>query len=722
MAIVDQGLRVFPCHSGGTKPKAPMVNNWPSVASSDGQVAVSQWARTPGAAIGLPTGSAQKLADGMKLLVLDLDKKPDGDGWDSLREITKQIGSLPATLTVSTPSGGHHLYFKIPGDAKVTISASALGKYIDVRCDGGYVIAPGSELIGKGRYEIVTQRQPVAELPRAWLDRLTSRGKRQRLNTGRTARALPEISNETAHGLAVVGEVKRELSNAFPGQRNDQLNASAFKLGILVAQGHLKKETAFDALIEGAITNGLFQEDEDSAHRTIESGLEAGIEEGREESAEALTTLTEDSLALLFADRFEGKFLHDHTRAAWFQWDGSCWRHDNKQSALMASRELIRAETAGMKGTAPLNKVSAARAILAGAAADPKLAITHEDWNRDPWLLGAPGGIVDLKTGALLPPDPAKRINAQTLVAPAEPGTPMPRWKKFLHEVTQGDKELQRYLQQIAGYCLTGSTTEEAFFFIHGPGGNGKGVFIGALGAIMQDYGRSAPMQTFMASKNDRHLTELARLLDARLVTASETEEGRQLALARIKELTGNERPIAANFMRKDHFEFVPQFKLVLTGNDKPKIPSVDDAIRRRMRLVPFTFKPAEIDPELKDKLKAEYSAILRWAIEGCLDWQQNGFVEPKVVREATDDYLEEEDVRSQWLEERTIKERGAFTMTADLYADWQRWAASHNHAVGAPNDFGRWLAKQGLKPGKKKGRGFLDIRLIPSEMDGWDR
>ena len=294
MAIVDQGLRVFPCHSGGTKPKAPMVNNWQSVASSDGQVAVSQWARTPGAAIGLPTGSAQKLADGMKLLVLDLDKKPDGDGWDSLREITKQIGSLPATLTVSTPSGGHHLYFKIPGDAKVTISASVLGKYIDVRCDGGYVIAPGSELIGKGRYEIVTQSQPVAEHPRAWLDRLTSRGKRQRLSSGRTARALPEISNETAHGLAVVGEVERELSNAFPGQRNDQLNASAFKLGILVAQGHLKKETAFDALIEGAMTNGLFQEDEDGAHRTIESGLEAGIEEGREESAEALTTLTED--------------------------------------------------------------------------------------------------------------------------------------------------------------------------------------------------------------------------------------------------------------------------------------------------------------------------------------------------------------------------------------------------------------------------------------------
>ena len=136
---------------------------------------------------------------------------------------------------------------------------------------------------------------------------------------------------------------------------------------------------------------------------------------------------------------------------------------------------------------------------------------------------------------------------------------------------TKGDVALQRFLQQMAGYVLTGDTTEEIFFFIHGPGGNGKGVFIGALGAIMGDYAKAASMQTFMTSKSDRHLTELARLVDARLVTASETEEGRQLAVARIKELTGNERPITANFMRQDHFEYVPGFKLVLVGNDKPK-------------------------------------------------------------------------------------------------------------------------------------------------------
>ena len=132
--------------------------------------------------------------------------------------------------------------------------------------------------------------------------------------------------------------------------------------------------------------------------------------------------------------------------------------------------------------------------------------------------------------------------------------------------------------------------------------------------------------------------------------------------------------------------------------------------------------KLAEIDPELKTKLKAEYPAILRWAIQGCLDWQQNGFVEPEVVRQATDDYLEEEDVRSQWLEERTVRDGGAFTLSAELFADWQGWAISRNHAVGGSTDFGRWLGKQGFATKKKTNRGFTGLRLKPEEKEPWDR
>jgi putative DNA primase/helicase len=157
----------------------------------------------------------------------------------------------------------------------------------------------------------------------------------------------------------------------------------------------------------------------------------------------------------------------------------------------MASRDLIRGESKAKEW----NKTGVAKAVLTAAAADPRTAITHKDWNTDPWLLGVPGGILDLKTAELLPADPEKRINSQTLVAPAEPGTVGVVWKKFLDEATKGDIELLRLLQQMAGYLLTGDTSEEIFFFIHGPGGNGKGVFMGAIGAIMRDYAKSASMR-----------------------------------------------------------------------------------------------------------------------------------------------------------------------------------------------------------------------------------
>jgi putative DNA primase/helicase len=128
-------------------------------------------------------------------------------------------------------------------------------------------------------------------------------------------------------------------------------------------------------------------------------------------------------------------------------------------------------------------------------------------------------------------------------------------------------------------------------------------------------------METFTASNSDRHPTDLAMLRGARVVTAQETEEGRRWAEARIKALTGGD-PITARFMRRDFFTYTLQFKLVIVDNHKPLLRSVGDAERRRFNIVPFTHKPTVPDPELPDRLRAEWPAILRWAIDGALDWQ----------------------------------------------------------------------------------------------------
>src|SRR5262249_10367109 len=164
-----------------------------------------------------------------------------------------------------------------------------------------------------------------------------------------------------------------------------------------------------------------------------------------------------------------------------------------------------------------------------------------------------------------------------------------------------------------------------------GPGGNGKGTFVGALHEIMGDYAAAASMDTFLASRHERHTTDLAMLRGARLVIASETQKGRAWDEQRVKALTGGD-PVTARFMRKDNFTFRPMFKLLLTGNHKPSLRGVDEALRRRIHVIPFAFRPGRPDPTLKERLRAEHSRILQWAIEGCLDWQQHGLMVPARV------------------------------------------------------------------------------------------
>ena len=151
------------------------------------------------------------------------------------------------------------------------------------------------------------------------------------------------------------------------------------------------------------------------------------------------------------------------------------------------------------------------------------------------------------------------------------------------------------------------------------------------VAGVLGDYHRTAPIETFVASNGDRHPTDLAGLRGARLVTATETEEGRRWAEAKIKQLTGGDT-ISARFMRQDFFEYRPAFKLAIAGNHKPSFRSVDEAIRRRFHLVPFavTIPPEERDGDLAEKLKAEWPGILAWLIEGCLAWRTEGLRPPK--------------------------------------------------------------------------------------------
>jgi putative DNA primase/helicase len=321
--------------------------------------------------------------------------------------------------------------------------------------------------------------------------------------------------------------------------------------------------------------------------------------------------------------------------------------------------------------------------------------------------------MTNLKTGVARE---SRRVDYCTKAAAVSPGGDCPRWREFLAEITDGDAELQSYMQRMAGYCTTGITTEHVMFFCHGTGANGKSVFINTLAGIWGDYAVTAPMETFTVSRSDRHPTDLAMLRGARLVVAQETEKGRCWAESKIKALTGGDR-ISARFMRQDFFEFTPQFKLLIAGNHKPGLRGVDEAIRRRLHLIPFnvTIPPEKRNPRLFEELKTEWKGILRWAIDGSIEWQRIGLVPPRAVVDATERYLASEDSMANWIEDRCEEDPGFSATRAGLFNDWKEWAENGGEHPGAAKEFFDTLEQRGFRQFKDRGnRKFRGLRLMP--------
>jgi len=423
---------------------------------------------------------------------------------------------------------------------------------------------------------------------------------------------------------------------------------------------------------------------------------------------------TEDALAAEFSQRHGEDWRHVAVWGAWLTWTGTRWEREGTLRAFDLARHVCRAAANRTNNARVRTKLSQAATVAAVerlARADRRHAATAEVWNRDPWLLNTPAGIVDLRSGALAPHD---RSLCMTKITSAAPGGDCPAWLAFLDQVTGGDLELQAYLRRVVGYALTGVTTEHALFFLYGTGANGKSVFANTLTALLGDYATVAPMDMFMATSGDRHPTDMAGLRGARIVTSIETEQGSRWAESKLKALTGGDR-ITARFMRQDFFEFTPQFKLLVAGNHKPSIRNVDEAMRRRLHMVPFTvtIPPAQRDQRLPERLLAERDGILAWAIEGCLEWQRIGLRPPASVLAATDEYFEAEDALGRWIEECCERIANHVETTAALFASWRAWAEANGEYVGSVRRFSDSLLNRNFARDRERtARAFRGLRV----------
>lgn len=437
--------------------------------------------------------------------------------------------------------------------------------------------------------------------------------------------------------------------------------------------------------------------------------------------------LDQDGIIRAFTDRHRGELLFDHHSGCWFHFNGFYWvREETKLAndyARKVSTELARRDPRAKS----LKNVPTWEAVERGARTVRDLSCSANTWNRDPMLLGTPRGTVDLCTGRFRAALPGDHISKATAVAPIalddfDPTRDCPQWLRFLDQALARDADAIRFVQQWGGYCLTGDTREQVLLFVYGEGGSGKSTAINTIMAILNDYAVSVATSTLTASKYQAHPEEIARLHGPRMAVASETEKNSRWAENRIKSLTGQD-VLTARYMRENSFDFRPQFKLTIFGNNAPSLSNVDSAMRRRFMILPFNNPPAKKDATLSDRLKAEWPGILSWLILGCLDWQANGLLRPAVLEQATESYFAEQDTFGQWLDERCIRSPGKATTVEALFVSWQSYAHQAGEDPGSKNKgFPERIQQAGFElvrdRGGIRGRGVMGLHLAVEEDD----
>jgi P4 family phage/plasmid primase-like protien len=434
---------------------------------------------------------------------------------------------------------------------------------------------------------------------------------------------------------------------------------------------------------------------------------------------------SEDEIAKRFAQSYGADVRYSAEMASWLFWDGKVLRRDAANIVADLSRDVCREAALEADAIKPgkgrtLASYRTMRAVLNIASADPALAVMVEELDSDAMIFNCRNGVIDLRTGELLPHGHSRLITKIAGCKLAPVGTLAPLWTNFLDRVTGGNLAQQTYLQELCGYCLTGVTSEQKAHFAYGTGANGKTVFVNAITGVMGDYAGVTPSEVFLASHAAQHPTGIADMRGKRLIVATELEQGARWAESRLKELTGGDM-VKARFMGKDFFQFRPSAKILLIGNHKPTLRGTDEGIKRRLHLLPFTvtIPEHERDSHLNEKLSAEYPAILRWMLEGCLRWQQTGLKPPEIVRDASADYLAEENRLARWIEQScTILNNFSFSDSpvpvSTLYRSWKLWAEENGEWAGGVTGFSQMLESV---PGVRRKRtsdirGFLGIQL----------
>ena len=420
---------------------------------------------------------------------------------------------------------------------------------------------------------------------------------------------------------------------------------------------------------------------------------------------------------------------YDHRRHRWLEWHKHYWRPDSDGHIMRIALQSIRdrylkavdiEDQDVKKNTAKWALGSEARSRIdatVGLARDMKpIAESGESWDKDPWLLATPGGVIELKTGNVRP---GKQEDLITMVTPVayQTDAEAPLWVRFLNDIFEGDNELIYWLQKYFGYALTGITREQIIPIGYGRGANGKTVLLAVTRYAIGDYAYDAPFSTFEINNRSAIPNDIAALDGKRFVTSSETTEGARFNEARIKALTGCDS-MTARFLHAEYFTFQPVAKFFLAVNNRPRVHDDSYGFWRRVRLIPFTqrFIGKGDDKELTHKLIAEAPGILNWMVKGCLLWQKEGMEPtPDCITMATREYESESDPLSEFILDECVMSTQAHANSSQLYKNYKEWCRDQgmiDKEILTLNAFGRRMGQKFKKTHQRDGAVYSGLGM----------
>lgn len=681
VACVRRGFSLVPCDR-----KKPTVKGWTRLPKTT-EAEAREYAQKGN--FGIRTGVISNI------VVIDVDPAHGGNG--SLAAL-----NLPKTASVRTGSGGRHFYFKYPIDG-LRNSAGKLAPGIDIRADGGQVIAPPSIHPDTGQpyqWELSPEDYPLADFPETILEKLR-------------------------HGSPEHGAPSGVHDRIPEGQRNSELTSLA---------GSMRRR----GMSQEAITAALLAENK----RRCDPPLSRDEVIKIAQSVSRYPASTGGAQGFHLTDLGNAKRLvathGDNIRfcygmGKWLIWDGQCWKEDETNEIFRLAKGVvleIYVEAASVADDKARNRLIAhavhsesenrLRAMVSLAQSEKGIPIRVPELDLDPMILNCLNGVIDLRTGALRPHRWEDLLTKITAIK-YDPDAPTFLWDIFLDKITAGNKDLIEFLRRAIAYALTGDLSEQCLFLLYGLGANGKSTLIQVLQALFGDYAQQAAFETFLAKDHGGIPNDLARLKGARFVAAVEADAGRRMAESTIKQVTGGDL-ITARFLHKEFFEYTPQFKLWLACNHKPVIRGTDHAMWRRIKLIPFTVQipEAECDPKMAEKLKAELPGILAWAVKGCIDWQKTGLGMPQEVKTATAEYRADMDILGDFFDECCVQKSDAVTLSKDLYQAYTTWAGGNGEKPMSMKTFTGQLSERGFTNGKTwKGRHWEGIGLKTMSHDG---